>query len=216
MRTATEIAADPTIQEGDVIRPRTGKLEYLVTWTNAETGEVIGKGPNGKTRTFDADAVVLIYPAITPEEGPHLALRYDRVTCSRCGGSGEYPSSAWNGVCLGCSGSGRKLTTRGDKALQAFQAAKEAGMTVRADEIQVGDKIEYLRLDGRKTWYTVAEIADDTLNKDYFWLVCATKPHPTRIGVKADSKIVRWDHAAQLAALDAALATGGAWLVLKD
>lgn len=25
-------------------------------------------------------------------------------TCGRCAGSGMYPSSAWNGVCLGCSG----------------------------------------------------------------------------------------------------------------
>lgn len=26
--------------------------------------------------------------------------------CGRCGGSGTYPSSAWNGVCLGCNGDG--------------------------------------------------------------------------------------------------------------
>lgn len=50
----------------------------------------------------------------TPEQPAKREI--ERHTCGRCGGSGRYPSSCWNGICLGCRGLGYQLTKRGAKA----------------------------------------------------------------------------------------------------
>lgn len=40
--------------------------------------------------------------------------------CGRCGGSGDFPSSAWNGICLGCNGYGAgKLLGENFEAMHA-------------------------------------------------------------------------------------------------
>jgi hypothetical protein len=51
-------------------------------------------------------------------------------TCDRCGGSGQYPSPAWQGVCLGCNGKGGKWA-KYDNVIK--RAARNAAAAKRAD-----------------------------------------------------------------------------------
>lgn len=51
--------------------------------------------------------------------------------CNRCAGHGDYPSSAWGGVCLGCNGSGfawasRTIANHAHRFITAFKAAGHA------------------------------------------------------------------------------------------
>lgn len=215
MRKATEIAADPTIQAGDVVRPRTGSVEYVVVRADEFTGEVLAKGPNGKTKVLDAEKLVFVWPEIDADDpaSHFLVLRYERVTCSRCGGKGDYPSSAWNGVCLGCNGTGRKLTSRGSKAMEAFHAKKDELMGRTAAEVKVGDKVEYLKLSGKLVWYRIDEIKARETGEVV--MIIETKPHRTVWTLDPTSKAVVYDRKAQLAALVAACNTGGAHLEIK-
>jgi hypothetical protein len=70
-----------------------------------------------------------------------VKIEWDREKCARCGGSGRYPSSMWDGVCLGCNGKGRKLTRVGRAAFKKYDAALRAGATVMAHELKPGDLI---------------------------------------------------------------------------
>lgn len=72
---------------------------------------------------------------------------WERETCTRCGGSGRYPSSAWQGVCLGCNGLGQKLTRAGKAALLKFESYIEQHHTKTMIELQPGDVV---RERGRK------------------------------------------------------------------
>lgn len=61
----------------------------------------------------------------------------ERQTCGRCGGTGKYPSSCYNGLCLGCSGKGFKFTARGvatEKYLKELRSKP-------VESLQVGDVI---------------------------------------------------------------------------
>ena len=42
-------------------------------------------------------------------------------TCSRCGGSGMYPSMEYNGICLRCNGSGKEYKVVNVEALNRFE-----------------------------------------------------------------------------------------------
>lgn len=55
-------------------------------------------------------------------QGMNTAIVTDRdgfpvATCGRCTGTGRYPSSAWNGVCLECNGPGMVFPTKAVRAL---------------------------------------------------------------------------------------------------
>jgi hypothetical protein len=58
----------------------------------------------------------LIPPIPGTETSQPAKREIERHTCGRCGGSGRYPSSCWNGMCLGCQGIGYRMTKRGAKA----------------------------------------------------------------------------------------------------
>lgn len=64
---------------------------------------------------------------------------WERVTCTRCGGSGRYPSACWQGVCLGCSGKGEKLTRAGAAAMKKFEAYIAAHHTKMMIDLEPGD-----------------------------------------------------------------------------
>jgi hypothetical protein len=69
------------------------------------------------------------------------SIKWDRETCDRCGGTGRYPSAMWNGVCLGCSGVGDRLTRSGKAAVKKYDAFLAANYSKAAIDLQPGDKI---------------------------------------------------------------------------
>lgn len=92
----------------------------------------------------------------------HPRITFETDTCGRCAGSGTYPSAAWNGVCLGCSGSGKKLTRRGRAARMAYDAVM-AEMEVPAPDIAVGDLIQVtVSMAGAKRWERVTELVENS------------------------------------------------------
>lgn len=62
----------------------------------------------------------------------------ERETCGRCGGTGKYPSSCYNGVCLGCQGQGYKLTARGREADRYLRVLRSKSV----EEVKVGDLVQ--------------------------------------------------------------------------
>jgi hypothetical protein len=79
-------------------------------------------------------------------------ITFERETCMRCDGTGQYPSSAWNGVCLGCSGAGVKFTRNGRTAYIKYHEAVAADMAVLAENVIVGSRVFY----DRKWWLVEA------------------------------------------------------------
>ena len=70
-------------------------------------------------------------------ETPATELRFERQTCSRCGGSGQHSfCQGYGSKCFKCHGKGEVLTKRG----AAASAYMNSLTSCRADEIKVGDR----------------------------------------------------------------------------
>lgn len=67
-------------------------------------------------------------------------VTFETTTCGRCGGTGTYPSAAYNGVCLGCSGHKVVLTRAGRAAKKIYDSIVE-GMMTPAEDVKVGDRV---------------------------------------------------------------------------
>lgn len=81
---------------------------------------------------------------------------FEKETCTRCGGSGNY---SWNAVsgsrCFRCHGSGETYTRRGGAARAFFLASLEKPV----GEIQVGDSVlASIGMTGTKKWFKVESI----------------------------------------------------------
>jgi len=73
-----------------------------------------------------------------------MTLTYETSTCGRCGGSGHYSYNMMHGtVCYGCAGRKWVLTRSGAKAQKAVQAFIAEHFSVKAEALQVGDRIKY-------------------------------------------------------------------------
>jgi hypothetical protein len=86
------------------------------------------------------------------------ALKFERVECSRCGGTGRYSFNLKDGnKCYGCKGKGLKLTKRGTAA-NKWMTEK---LLVNVEDIVIGDRIQ----DGG-TRFTVMgiKIADESIS----------------------------------------------------
>lgn len=102
-----------------------------------------------RTRTAETlagDAVARVAVAKAQAETPAAPRRiakveWDRETCTRCGGTGRYPSAMWQGVCLGCNGLGRKLTRAGKAALAKYDAYMAANHSKMMIDLQPGDVV---------------------------------------------------------------------------
>lgn len=68
-------------------------------------------------------------------------ITFETHTCTRCGGSGQYPSACWNGVCLGCSGAGVRHTRAGRNARARYNEVM-ACMTHTYGDVKVGDRVK--------------------------------------------------------------------------
>lgn len=79
---------------------------------------LFGRRPRGPARGADLQ-VELVLPLDTIARGGEETVRYTRpVVCPRCHASGAEPGSAPR-TCPGCGGSGRKVTTRGERRGEA-------------------------------------------------------------------------------------------------
>lgn len=63
-------------------------------------------------------------------------MKFTRDHCDRCGGTGQYPSACYSGLCLGCGGNGKALTSEGQKARALWMSLLPRK---RAGEIGVGE-----------------------------------------------------------------------------
>jgi hypothetical protein len=70
----------------------------------------------------------------------NIKVTFETETCGRCGGTGQYPSACWQGVCLGCSGRGVRLTRRGRAARNAYDETMSA-MDRTYGDVKIGDRV---------------------------------------------------------------------------
>lgn len=77
-----------------------------------------------------------------------VKMTFDSETCSRCGGSGTMPFSAYNGVCLKCNRAGVVLTRNGKTARGKVEAWAEANLTVPASTVEPGQRVKSGSLSG--------------------------------------------------------------------
>lgn len=99
-----------------------------------------------------------------PVDYATMNYSFETHTCGRCLGSGTYPSSAWNGVCLGCNGSGKNLTRAGRAAKKIHDAWIDTHLMISATSLKPGDRFQPNKIDG---WKTVVSI-DPTLTISYY------------------------------------------------
>ena len=100
-----------------------------------------------------------------PEGTPKTRTGFPLSTCSRCGGTGQYPSAAWQGKCLGCSGTGYVDFNRSSRRQRiAYLEAVTAAQTTPVTEVAVGDVVllPYGMMSDK--WFAVESIEDDKLN----------------------------------------------------
>lgn len=108
----------------------------------------------GTTITMPTAAVAKAATIPTHDAGPYrdpssgealiASIKFEDEPCGRCSGTGTYPSSAYQGVCLGCSGSKTKLTRAGRAAYKKYEAYLAANHTKMMIELQPGDDIRKL------------------------------------------------------------------------
>lgn len=81
-------------------------------------------------------------------------ISYEKETCCRCGGTGQYSYNQVDGSrCYGCGGTGQRLTKRG-KAAKAFA---DTLLNLRIDQVQIGQRVTDTCM-GRRTTITVKSI----------------------------------------------------------
>lgn len=87
-------------------------------------------------------------------------IYFETQTCSRCGGTGRMPYSAYGGVCFKCNGQTKTFTRAGLAARKAFFAARAAACeTASVTGLTAGQKVSF---DGGERWRTVVADVDPT------------------------------------------------------
>ena len=100
-----------------------------------------------------------------PEGTPKTRTGFPLSTCSRCGGTGQYPSAAWQGKCLGCSGTGYVDFNRSSRRQRiAYLEAVRASQATPVTEITIGDVVLLPYGIASEKWQTVESIDADELN----------------------------------------------------
>jgi hypothetical protein len=79
-----------------------------------------------------------------------FVLKFDRVTCSRCSGTGHYSYNQVSGsTCFKCEGAKQVLTAKGNRQRDYYRARTE----IKIEDVKVGDRVS---CDGMK--FNVLEI----------------------------------------------------------
>lgn len=132
-------------------------------------------------------------------------VTFETVTCARCAGSGTYPSAAWQGVCLGCSGKGIRFTPAGHRARLAYDEAMSAMLRTYGD-VKPGDRVKasfgrvnnyasatkWLHVDtikvhektfkhGDGEWQDTLSFTFRELDPEKYWGLQADRSHPIMI-----------------------------------
>lgn len=100
-------------------------------------------------------------------------LMFDRMACSRCGGSGQYSFNPMDGSrCFKCHGVGTILTKVGLKAREDLDAWCDQNWGTVVTEIKAGDRVWVAKgMTGVKVWKEVLDSHGDRLNVSYWTLV---------------------------------------------
>ena len=94
--------------------------------------------PTTRTRTRTRKP----FSNVRPEGTPTNKLGFPLARCTRCGGTGRYPSSAYRGICLGCSGTGRVDFSRSSRRQRlAYEAHVVETQTTNLYDLEVGDTV---------------------------------------------------------------------------
>lgn len=116
-------------------------------------------------------------PEAEPAAEP-ATLKFDGVTCSRCGGSGNYSFNLMHGSkCYGCGGTGRKLTKRGHAALEFWNNLR----TRKVSDLKVGDLIQF-DMFSYKVFARIESIEPDPLNPGVIIISGTRKKTGERMG----------------------------------
>lgn len=148
-------------------------------------------------------------------------ITFEKETCTRCGGTGRYPSACYNGVCLGCTGTGKKLTRRGAAALKAYNAVMDE-MKKPASEVKVGDLVKItLNMSGAQGWRRVDAIVEDSGvrigdRKLPGLVFMADSNMPYRVSFNENSTFEVWDEAVRERAIDRVARLKGAIIVAPE
>ena len=102
-----------------------------------------------------------------------IAMEYEKETCGRCGGSGQYSYNQIDGSrCYGCGGSGQRLTKRG----AAAKAKADEMLDLRIEDLPEGRKARYSDfLCGRR--YTFSRVEE---KEPQSWRIVGEKRIPMR------------------------------------
>ncbi len=86
-----------------------------------------------------------------------MKITYERETCTRCGGGGEYSyCQRYGTTCFKCGGKGTTLSRRARSAYNRVQEFKADRYSIPAADVKVGDVAEFSTMTG-KVWRTVTE-----------------------------------------------------------
>ncbi len=77
-------------------------------------------------------------------------IKYDRIDCSRCGGTGHYSYNAMDGtICFKCRGAKKTLSHPAAKSLKLVEGFKVGLLSTSASEIEVGDAFKSINSNRR-------------------------------------------------------------------
>lgn len=81
-------------------------------------------------------------------------IQYERQTCGRCGGSGQYSyCQMYGSTCFGCNGTGKRLSRRGRAAQAIIRALRDGFCNRPIETIEPGQRVN---INGR--WRTITEV----------------------------------------------------------
>ena len=101
-------------------------------------------------------------------KGNHMKIRYERQTCTRCGGTGHYSYNSIDGSrCYGCYGKGEQLTKAGSKAREAVAERVKQELHLPISEVEVGMRV---KTNPSERYYTVTDAGPDKLNDGFFYI----------------------------------------------
>jgi hypothetical protein len=93
-----------------------------------------------------------------------MEIKFERETCSRCGGSGRHSyCSAYGSVCFKCNGKGVVLSRKGKKQFAKYMSL----MKKPVDVVKVGD---YVRDFGK--WKQITAIEQDPNKENSLYVIC--------------------------------------------
>lgn len=97
-----------------------------------------------------------------------MKLVFEKGECGRCDGSGRHSFNGEHDRCYKCNGTATALTSRGKRAMSAYDALMKERCTRFIDEVNEDDVIYLAKSYDRKAgWYRISAVTTDPLNPKY-------------------------------------------------